>query len=250
MALPSSGPISLSQVNTELSLSSTTTISMNQASVRSLFGKASGAISMSDGYGKSSGPTVIGQAFGGGYYGGKINVSGTQYYLIVSDKSVGQVYGRKWGINGVTTGVTSDINGNSNTSSLGGNASYQAAFFCEQLTTGGYSDWYLPAKFEIEVLYYFLKPLTANNSTSYGSNPYAVSPEPVSTNYTSSAPPQTTATDFQNTNSQAFVDTYYWASTEQNDSQAWCENFNGGFLFPINKELTNFYTRAIRRVAV
>jgi hypothetical protein len=54
MALPSTGAISLNAVNVELGLSGTTTISMNQASVRTLFGVASGAISMSDGYGKSN----------------------------------------------------------------------------------------------------------------------------------------------------------------------------------------------------
>jgi hypothetical protein len=52
MALPSSGPISLSQVNVELELSATAQIGMNNAAVRTLFGKPSGAISMSDGYGK------------------------------------------------------------------------------------------------------------------------------------------------------------------------------------------------------
>ena len=54
MALPSTGAISLNAVNVELGLSGTTTISMNQASVRTLFGVASGQISMSDGYGKSN----------------------------------------------------------------------------------------------------------------------------------------------------------------------------------------------------
>jgi len=53
MTLPASGPISLSQVNTELQLSSTATISLNDASVRTLFAVPSGAISMSNGYGKS-----------------------------------------------------------------------------------------------------------------------------------------------------------------------------------------------------
>jgi len=54
MALPSTGAISLNAVNVELNLPGTTTISLNQSSVRTLFGVASGAIRMSDGYGKSS----------------------------------------------------------------------------------------------------------------------------------------------------------------------------------------------------
>lgn len=54
MTLPSSGAISLSQVNTELGFGSTTQISLNDTSVRNLFGVSSGQISMSDGYGKQN----------------------------------------------------------------------------------------------------------------------------------------------------------------------------------------------------
>lgn len=54
MTLPASGPISLNNVNVELGLSGTTSINMNQASVRTLFGVPSGAISMSNGYGKAN----------------------------------------------------------------------------------------------------------------------------------------------------------------------------------------------------
>jgi hypothetical protein len=54
MALPSSGAISLSQVNTELGVASTATRSLNDSTTRTLFGVASGAISMSNGYGKSA----------------------------------------------------------------------------------------------------------------------------------------------------------------------------------------------------
>ena len=55
MALPQSGnSISLYQVNVELNNAGNTQISMNQASVRTLFQVASGAIAMSNGFGKSS----------------------------------------------------------------------------------------------------------------------------------------------------------------------------------------------------
>ena len=54
MTLPASGAISLSQVNVELGLSATAQIGMNDAAVRTLFGVPSGAISMSDGYGKAN----------------------------------------------------------------------------------------------------------------------------------------------------------------------------------------------------
>lgn len=53
MGLPT-GTISLSQVNTELGKGSTSTISLNDSDVRTLGGKASGTISMSDLRGKSS----------------------------------------------------------------------------------------------------------------------------------------------------------------------------------------------------
>jgi len=54
MALPSSGSISLGQVNTELGVSATATRSLGETTTRNLFGVASGAISMSQGYGKAN----------------------------------------------------------------------------------------------------------------------------------------------------------------------------------------------------
>jgi len=54
MSLPSSGQISMGQVDTELGLSSTAQVSLNDSAVRTLFGVSSGQISMSSGYGKSS----------------------------------------------------------------------------------------------------------------------------------------------------------------------------------------------------
>jgi hypothetical protein len=54
MTLPSSGQISLNQVNVELGNSGTAQIGMNDSAVRTLFNDSSGQIAMSQGHGKSN----------------------------------------------------------------------------------------------------------------------------------------------------------------------------------------------------
>jgi hypothetical protein len=54
MTLPASGQISINQVNVELGVAGTTQRSFNDGLVRTLFAVASGAISMSNGYGKAN----------------------------------------------------------------------------------------------------------------------------------------------------------------------------------------------------
>jgi hypothetical protein len=200
---------------------------------------------------KPATPTVIGQAYGGGFYAGKINVSGTQYYLIVAPKASGENSSRTWGVYGTTTGITSVINGPTNSASLAAlGASYQAAVFAEDLTIGGYSDWYLPAKNELEVLYYFLKPTTDANFTSSGSNANAVSPEPISTNYTSGSPAQTSAgIGFRTGETNAFASVNYWSSTEGNANGAWIQYFSNGTQSYYPKDFSS-YVRAVRRIPV
>ena len=77
MALPSSGQITLNQVNVELGLSGTAQIGMNDAAVRALFGIASGEIEMSDGYGKSSETTLTSA--------GNVNGQAQRQQITVSD---------------------------------------------------------------------------------------------------------------------------------------------------------------------
>jgi hypothetical protein len=204
-------------------------------------------------------PTTIGQAYGGGFYAGKIAVGGggvATHYLIVAPKASGENSARTWGTMTVTTGITSAINGPTNSASLAAlGAAYQAAVFCEGLTIGGYSDWYLPARNELEVLYYFLKPTTTANATTNGlgaanaPNPNAVSPEPVNTAYTDGTPAQTNATGFKTTEINALESTFYWSSTEYDLTHAWYENSITGDQWLLTKD-ENRYVRAVRRIPV
>ena len=200
---------------------------------------------------------AIGAAFGGGYYAGQISTTANQvatHYLIVADATVGVSYGTTWGTMGIVTGVTSRIAGPTNSSTLAAlGVDYAAANFCENLNTGGYTDWYMPAIDELGVAYYFLKPNTNNNNTSFGANLYSVSPQPYNTNYATTDPTQTTSADFQTAGAQAFLGTsgdHYQASFENNSNTSRGVVGGNGGNDAKNKNNTASYTRAFRRVPV
>ena len=192
----------------------------------------------------------IGEAFGGGFYAGEISTAGNgvaDYYLIVAPVASGENSSKQWKTsNTSTSGTSSVIDGPTNSSNMN-NATHPAAQFCEGLTIGGFSDWYMPAKNELEVCYYNLKPTTTTNNTSSGTNTNAVPSR--GSNYTSSVPGQTSANDFKTGNTEAFASAYYWSSTEDSATRAWRQYFNDGVQLATGK--TNYsWVRAVRRVAV
>jgi hypothetical protein len=110
MALQSSGPISLNNVNVELGLAGTTSINMNQTTLRVLFKKTTSgsAISMSDGYGKSRMPStieVLVVAGGGGSGSGGGGGGGVLPWVTITP-TAGTVYGITVGVGGATSGGT------------------------------------------------------------------------------------------------------------------------------------------------
>jgi hypothetical protein len=129
----------------------------------------------------------------------------------------------------------------------GNSTVYPCAHFCNDLVIGGFSDWYMPAKNELEVCYYNLKPNTTSNSTGSGINPNAVPAR--ASNYTSGTPAQTSSAAFKDTGAEDFTATNYWSSTEFSATQAVSQDFNNGYQGGDTK--TNSRpTRAVRRVAV
>lgn len=204
---------------------------------------------------------AIGSSFGGGFFAGA--VSETQngvptYLLVVAPRATGY-FGTAGGFTqpkyrtspGLDSGALSTIDGATNTANIA-NADHPAALLCADLVTGGFSDWYLPALFELEIAYYNLKPTTQSNTGSVA-NGYAV---PATTGYTSGVPGQTAVSAFQAGGAEAFLSEGHWTSTQYPyaggfDNFAFIQRFNDGFIGPLQKD-TGFGApaRAFRKVLV
>jgi hypothetical protein len=192
---------------------------------------------------------ALGSALGGGFFAGQISTSANSiadYNLVVGPVASAEST-LQWKTSRTSTaGTTSDINGPANSAAMN-DADHPAAQFCEGLTIGGFSDWYMPAKNEVEVCYFNLKPTTTANNTSSGTNTNAVPSR--GSNYTSGNPAQTTATDFRTTGTEDFAIAIYWSSTEFNSARSWSQYFGDGYQAYNLKDGAR-QVRAIRRIAV
>ena len=231
-----------------------------------------------------------GAAFGGGYFAGQINDSGTIYNLIVAPITSGSLNGQNGGPGGMsiqykttlsadapTATVQNEVYGGPTTDLFKASAAHPVfSTFINGATgpnagafnlatggagggtgIGGFNDWYLPAKNELEILYFNLKPDTSANNTGSGINPNAVPAR--ASNYTAGTPAQTTSTLFQAGvfpspgGAQAFITTsYYWSTSEKSSStiSAWNQNFLvGSQNGPLNEKTSSYYARAIRRIS-
>ena len=198
---------------------------------------------------------AIGSAFGGGFFAGQISTAGNgiaDYNLVIGPVASAQNSFKKYkNANTATVGADSVINGPQNTADMvadGSSTVYPAAHFCNDLVIGGFSDWYMPAKNELEVCYFNLKPTTQNNNTGVGTNTNAVPSR--GSNYTTGTPAQTSATDFKDTGAEDFAEVFYWSSTEFSDYRAWGQYFTNGYQESYLFKNYSKHVRAVRRVAV
>ena len=190
-------------------------------------------------------PTVIGQPFGGGFYAGKVQQSDGIYVLFVAPTASDVPLACK-DANTATAGTASLNDGLANSNAMN-NAAHAAAQYCRAYNGGGFSDWYLPAKDELEVCYRNLKPDATDNNTSFGANANSVPP---AGNYTAGSPAQTSAAAFKAGGAEAFtVPDYYWSSTEASATYAWFQRFSDGRQANNNKLLARL-VRPVRRIQI
>ena len=198
-------------------------------------------------------PTVVGQAYGGGFYAGQIGISSVAtHYLVIAPLSSGQSTLEWKNARTTTPGADSNDNGVQNTADMvadGSSTVYPSAHFCNDLSTGGQTDWYMPAKNELDICYFNLKPTTQTNGGPPGSgiNPNAVPAR--ASSYTAGNPAQTSAAAFQFGGSEAFTAAFYWCSTEYATTTSRAQSFSYAYQTFDYKNSSN-RVRAVRKVAI
>ena len=139
------------------------------------------------------------------------------------------------------------FDGAANTANMA-NSTHPAANYCAGLTISGYSDWYLPARYELEIAFFNLKSNTYANDTNYGTNPYSVPPR--TSNYSSNSnPSQTSVTAFQINGTEDFRIGNHWSSTQKDNMEVYCIDMRGGeeqTRIKVNSD----YVRAFRKYAL
>ena len=218
-----------------------------------------------------------GDAMEGGYYAGQINDGGTVYNLIVAPKTYVSGSGTLTGENSGVAWKPANTQGDSGSAVYGGtvtqakaNSSYPIFDWCVKSSTGpnagtydvsnasgtgigGFNDWYIPAKNELAVVFFSLKPgsnpIPAGGNGS-GSNPNSVLPYTPNTAYSPGFPGQTPNPLFQTGGSEAFdANARYWTATESTvqSGSANHQNFSEGQQSRGQKSNSE-PARAIRRV--
>lgn len=148
---------------------------------------------------------------------------------------------------------------------------YPAAHYCNNLSIGSYTDWYLPARDELELIWRNLKPTTDNNYTT-ADRPTGATPnyqnlgslgdtanthglnnnsDPQGAAYTSTVPARTSVAAFQTGGAEAMAygSQFYWSSTEYSTTLAWRQLYTSSLpgRQDDNVKGGTRYVRAVRR---
>jgi hypothetical protein len=151
---------------------------------------------------------------------------------------------------------------------------YPAAHWARNLNIGGRTDWYIPARDELELCWRNLKPVTDNNyvtanrstaasfnyanNGSYGdtANTHGLNNNsaPTGATYTAAVPAQTAAAAFRTGGTEAyeFGSSIYWSSSDYSASSAWNQHWRSSYpgLQNTNGKTTTSRVRAVRRSVI
>ena len=187
---------------------------------------------------------TIGAPFEGGYFGGIVRVHAALFAIAWAPKAEGQTRGPWLPQRKSAPGADSCFDSLANTLAMA-EAGSAIAKWALDLRIGGFDDWCLPARDVLELGYRHLKPSTDETICGFrdGDNP---SSAPVGYPYMP-ALVQTSVQAFQAGSAEAFDPAWYWASTQDSESDAWNQNFSNGYQFDCGKTYEGL-ARAVRLI--
>jgi hypothetical protein len=205
-----------------------------------------------------------GTPYAGGYYAGQINDGGVIYNLIISPRASGYngTIIRKNATTADPTACQTLTNGLAATQAMAalGATVYPAASFCTGLSIGGYTDWYLAARDEWEIMYRAFKPDSTSNvtlvktaggfgsdGTGSGANANSVPTHPANTTTNPTTTTAGTTWTAVTTTSERLTALPYITSSTFTTGKYWQSTTYGGQQSMTNT-ITGSAVRAIRRV--
>jgi hypothetical protein len=162
-------------------------------------------------------PLAIGDTYGGGiiFY---LDGNGGGLISAPTDQSAGAEWGcygtsisgaNGWAIGTGAQNTIDIVNANCSPYYSGNSI---AANICANLTLGGYSDWFLPSRYELNKMY---ENIGQGNTLGLG-------------------------------NIGSFANNRYWSSTEFDYTTAWRQNFSNGFQYNYYQKFNPYFVRAVR----
>jgi hypothetical protein len=199
-----------------------------------------------------------------------------QYRIIVAPKSTGESSSKTYKVDNTAAPAACQTLTEGRKATLamvaaGDATTYPAAHFCNNLNIGSKTDWYLPARDELELCWRNLKPTADNNYVTADRSDSAINytllgsiddvdvahghnqnSSPHGDAYMLTVPGQVASgKNFRTGESEAFAyaSYYYWSSSEVSATYAWRQSWNSGvpgYQYLGNKYAA-FYVRAVRR---
>jgi hypothetical protein len=192
--------------------------------------------------------TAFGTILEGGFYAGRVRLTDGEYAIIVAPKAAGEHKATPWNKSlKSVAGAMSFFDGLANTKAMA-DAGSKVAQWALDLSIGGFKDWYVPSRDELELCYRNLKPGTEENWCYRGDNPSSVPPGYA---YMPEVPAQTEVEVFRDGGTEAFTEEWYWSSTQFAGSEvyAWFQVFGYGSQSN-SREVNHYRVRAVRRVKI
>lgn len=192
---------------------------------------------------------ALGDAFQGGFYGGMLDYPTIGRQAIIMAPQSSEV-NRSWYTSSSHSPIltASGINGLADTQAAiaTGDAGFSAAAYAASYAGGGFTDWAVPARYELELLYYNFKPTTDGNGGGEGGNPYSVPPRGT---YTSGDPARTSLAAYQEGGAQAFDPDFAYLTSTEDASFHYAIDFFEGLRISASATLSA-RLRLIRRIPV